>query len=524
MFEKEVDELKLNFDKAIEYREKEEYKLAIEALYKALDVEADNVDVLLQLAEIYALLKDYERSIKYYKTILELDENNISVMSALFAKYFVIGHYKDALEIAQKTVSLDKNDKNYLNLIKIYDRFADINSLRDLVKSHNLSEDVQIVLAHSLVKHAFVDDALNILNDLPESDEKSVVLAQICFNKNEMESAKNLVMSTNVDNSVAYNLKGLFYIEELNFVEAIKAFSKAIMLDATDATLYFNLANAYFHNGWFDEAVEAYKKAIELDVTNVDFRYALASLYFDMKDYVKARHEVANIMHVESEHFETNILVALLKHVDKDYLGAKEDLERLLKLQPNNNFIKTSLVKVLIDLKIYDRAEKLIFDVVAVDKTFNSQVVLADLLAEQGKYDEALETVQEILVQSPCYMPAFAVGMKAAYRLGKLDLTQKYAQDSISIDINFALGYFYLGLVRVRKFDFDEAIECLKRAIMYDLSNPEFYAQMARIYLELNDVKSALEYANEAISIDSTSTEYMLLYSELANKNRKICQ
>ena len=56
---------------------------------------------------------------------------------------------------------------------------------------------------------------------------------------------------------------------------------------------------------------------------------------------------------------------------------------------------------------------------------------------------------------------------------------------------------------------------------MHDLTNPEYYAEMARTYMEDDDIKSALEYANEAITIDSSSAEYMMLYSDLAAKNRK---
>ena len=524
MFEKEVDELKLHLDKALEYREKEEYKLAIESLYKALDVQGDNVDVLLQLAEIYSCLKDYERSIKYYKTILEVDENNLNVLSAIYSQYFMVGKYKDALECAQKALALEASDKNFVHLIAVLDKFADVKALRDLVSQYDLTENVLIQVAHVFVKHAFAQDAIEIVNKLPESDEKKVVMAQILFNKNEFEASKTLIMPVSLENVVALNLKGLFFIEDMKFVDAIKAFSKAVMLEPTDAKLYFNLATAYFHNGWMDEAIEAYKKAIEYDVTNVDYRYALASLYFDIKDYVKARHEVVNIRHIDMEHVDTNILVAQLKHVDKDYLGAKEDLENILVLAPNNNYVKTALAKVLIDLKLFDRAENLILDVMAVEKTVNSQVVLADLFAVRGKYNEALELVDELLNKNECYMPAYEVGMKAAFYSNNIDLAQKYAQEAIAIDINFAVGYYYLALVRIARKDLDEAVECMKRAIMYDLTNPEYYAQMAKIYVEFGDVKSALDYANEAISIDGSSTEYMVLYSELAAKNRKICQ
>ena len=525
MFEKEVDELKINLDKALYYREKEEYKLAIEALYKALDVQSDNVDVLVQLAEIYAILKDFERSIKYYKAILEIQPQNLLVLNSLYSLCFSLGKYKDALEIALLALSFEKNDKNYFNLVKIYDKFSDIKALRELVLTNPLSDDVLLFIAEVYVKHAFANDAVLLLDKLPSCEEKNVLLALIAFNNNDMEKAKSIIMPVNVENAIAYNLKGLFYIEDMKFIDAIKCFSKAVLLDPTDAKLYFNLANAYFHNGWFDEAIEAFKKAIELDVTNVDYRCALANLYFEKKDFNKAKQEVVNIRHIDGEHVDTNILVALLKYTDKDYLGAKEDLENILVKLPENNFVKSSLAKVLIDLKYFAKAEDLILDVIAKDKnSLNSQCVLADLFVAQDKCSEALELVDRLLVENKFYMPAYEVCMKAALGLANYDLVQIYAQQAISIDINFAVGYYYLALVRKNQNDFEEAVECLKRAIMYDLTNPEYYAEMARIYLELDEVKSALDYANEAISIDGSSTQYMLLYSEIAKLNRKICQ
>ncbi len=138
------------------------------------------------------------------------------------------------------------------------------------------------------------------------------------------------------------------------------------------------------------------------------------------------------------------------------------------------------------------------------------------------RFNEALEVADKVLNINKCYMPAFSVALKASFGAEKYELTQKFAQDAIAIDINFTQGYYYLGLVRKSESDFEEAIECLKRAIMYDLNNPEYYAEMARVYLENNDVKSALEYANEAVTISPNSAEYMSLYSDLAARKRRI--
>lgn len=522
MIEKEVDELKLNLDKALEHREKAEYKLAIEALYKALDVESDNIEVLTQLAEIYSIMNDIERSIRYYKDILEIDENNEIALSALYNKYFSIGKYKDALEYAQTLVKLSPCDKNYSRLVAVYDKFADVAALKTLVQQNRLSSDVLLKIAAAYVNHAFVDEALKLLEHIEPCEEKSALQALIYFNKNDLAAAREIVMPLKIETVDVLNLKGLFYIEDMKFLEAIKCFSKAVSLEPAEPKFYFNLANAYFYNGWMEEAVIAYRKAIELDVTNVDYRYALANLYFEIKDYEQARFEVTSIFHIEPEHYDTKVLNALLKYAGKDYLGAKADLEEALKLKPDDTYVLTSLARVLIDLNLYDKAEDLILNVIARDsENPKSLCVLADLFARQKKFSDSLELVDKILCNSKFYMPAYAVGMKAAFDSDNLDLAKKYAQDALSVEINFAPAYYYLALISKKHFDIEEAIECLKRAIMHDLTNPEYYAEMARTYMEDDDIKSALEYANEAITIDSSSAEYMMLYSDLAAKNRK---
>ena len=86
--------------------------------------------------------------------------------------------------------------------------------------------------------------------------------------------------------------------------------------------------------------------------------------------------------------------------------------------------------------------------------------------------------------------------------------------------MNCSQGYYYLALVRFKTEDTDEAIECMKRAILYDLNNPEYYAQMSEFYKSKQDYKSALEYISEAESLDN-SNKYKFMYSELVKLNRK---
>ena len=47
---------------AFELKSQQCYKQAIEMLYKALEIENDNVEILFQLGELYYLLKNFARS------------------------------------------------------------------------------------------------------------------------------------------------------------------------------------------------------------------------------------------------------------------------------------------------------------------------------------------------------------------------------------------------------------------------------------------------------------------------------
>ena len=91
---------------------------------------------------------------------------------------------------------------------------------------------------------------------------------------------------------------------------------------------------------------------------------------------------------------------------------------------------------------------------------------------------------------------------------GDLEKAKTMAQNAIALDINCSDGYYYLALVRSAGHDFDEAVECMKRAILYDVDNPVYYAAMSRLYSEKSDYASAFEYIKEAQSLNQNSEEY----------------
>ena len=67
---------------AFELKESKNYKPAIEMLYKALELENDNVSILSQIGELYFLMNNYGRAEQYFEKALQInpkDTNSLKV-------------------------------------------------------------------------------------------------------------------------------------------------------------------------------------------------------------------------------------------------------------------------------------------------------------------------------------------------------------------------------------------------------------------------------------------------------------
>ena len=501
------------------------YKQAVEMLYKALELENDNTEILFQLGELYFLLKNFERAKHYMEKVLKLNEKHTDALKILIKIYEYSNDYSHAFLTAKKLYEIQSDKSNLLKLISILSKKGDT----EIIKEYLNLEDDEIMYA---VSKAFYDNKLfkeseGILNKAliinPENTDVRVLLGKIYFDKSEFEKSKEIFTSLSKfdNNAEVLNYLGLFALEDMKFIDAIKYFSKASNSDKKNSRFLYNLANAYFYNGWIKEAVASYMQAVCLEPDNNDYRYSLAYLYYEINNYDKAQKEVDFILETDEQYSQAHVLNALLKLNKKDYLGAKLELETNLKNGFDDNFTLISLADVYKELQMYDKAEDAVKKVIERNKnSLNYKCKLADILTAEKKADDALNIINSVLKSDENYISAYIIGAKAALIKNDLETAKEYAQQAISLDMNYWGGYYYLALVRFEEKDFEEAIECNKRAITYNIENPELYAFMSKIYEAQNDYFAALEYIKEAENI-SGSTEYRVAYKRLSDLKKK---
>ena len=509
---------------AFELKESRNYKPAIEMLYKALEIENDNVEILYQIGDLYFLLNNYSRAIQYLEKSSMLNPDHSPTLKLTRKIKERLGDFDMVLSISARLFEKEPSVDNLKELIKILVKLKLFCEIDNYKNSEYFNTEVKIECAISYYMNGEKEKAKNLLQECDENDEKVLFLkGKIQFDENNFEQAHEIFskIGKNSQNPEVLNYLGLFDLENMNFIDAIKSFSKAANLDKSNSVYYYNLGNAYFYNGWMEEAQKAYQKALYINPENIDYRYSLAYLFYDKQDYIKAKKETDAILEINPDHPQARVLKALLLAIDKDLISAQKLLEENIKKGYNDNFTKSSLSKIYTELNIYNKAEELINEIIEQNpENLNCLSDLAEIHIKEKNYDKAIELVDKILEINPNYILGSLLGAKTAILNEDYDLAKGYAQDAISLDINCSEGYYYLAIVREKTDDIEEAIECMKRAILHDLNNPKYYTKMSEFYKEKQDYKTALEYIAEAESLDE-SNEYKIMYSELLKLSRK---
>ncbi len=518
----------LNYIKrAFELKNQECYKQSIEMLYKALAIEPDNTELLYQIGELYYLLLNYPRAIQYAEKVLEVTPNHIETLTLLKNIYINQNEIASAKDTAEKIYSIDNSEKNLVDIVKLYGKLGLFEELSKYMPEIEKSDRCLFEYANAYYKSQNNDKAEQIIEKAlsinPDNIDCEILKGKILFDRNEFSKSKEIFLKLSKISEApeVLNYLGLFAMEDLNFIEAIKYFSKAANTDTKNPLYLNNLGNAYYLNGWYEESVASYKKAICITPDNLDYRYSLAYIYLEHKEYEKAKKEIDYIHEINGKYYNAKVIRALLLLHEKRFLEAENILLSNLKEGCDNNFTLCSLAKIESELGKYSFAEKYMQQVLEREpENLKYQCDLGDIYIKEKKYEKAIEIAKNVLEKNENYIYGYILGAQAAYLNKDFAQTKEFSQQAISVDINTSEGYYYLALVRLEEEDYEEAIECMKRAIILDVNNAKYYAKMAEIYKLSGDNKTAFEYIKEAESINN-SEEYKILYREFAALNRK---
>lgn len=261
---------------------------------KASEIDPENLDVIINLANAKDESGDYDSAIEGYNKALEKDSKNALVYNNRGYSYFHKGEYENAL-----------NDYNKALMLSPKLKIAQYNK-DELLKLLKEDEKYKSIIKQSEDEHIDYRYYFNL--GIQESN---------LGNYNEAMTAYNKVISMKPDFAPVYMFIGILEFQKENYNKAYEYYSKAIDSDSNMIDAYFNRAQIVFATKTEDKkelesALSDLKKAVELDSKFLDAYYSMAVIYKNLGEYKTAIETLDKMLEIDEQCVNARALKKLL--------------------------------------------------------------------------------------------------------------------------------------------------------------------------------------------------------------------
>lgn len=230
-------------------------------------------------------------------------------------------------------------------------------------------------------------------------------------------------------NAASYVELGMVHFHAKQFDEAMAAFQQAIGLDPNSADAFNWIGRVYYHLGPAQKAAEAYERAITLNPHHINSYYGLGILYATkIGDYEAAVAAFQRgLEHNPSEAFLTASLGSTYARMGR-FDEAIATLHQAIDLDPDSAFAFGWLSIIYLYQKRYDEVIASCQREIAIAESCNPRRVLGYVYDRLGRYDEAIDQLEQAVALEPQDYEARGALSKAYRTVGRQqDANEQYA-------------------------------------------------------------------------------------------------
>jgi tetratricopeptide (TPR) repeat protein len=405
---------------ALLYSEEGDSKRAVDAL-SAVPEAARSAKLYSVLGYTYEQQKQYKDAIAAYKRAIELDRDNLDAIRGLAQNLLNDGQIDAALE--QYKVIADANPEDpqtYLRLAEIYRRTGKFDlALDNLKKAESMVQDsleVPYNIAAVYQAQGRFEEAAQVLTQLIQKTEKPE------GNYNQGERSNRAVFLERL---------GTIYRDMGKNELAVETFRKMLSLGEENAIRgYQQLIDTYREAKQWPQATAVAKEAVQKIPNNRDLKMVLASQLADQGQAEEGLKQVRALLKGTSDDREVYIALAQMYSRLKRWPEAEESIAKAsdLSSKPDEKqyveFIRGSIYE---RQKKYEQAEETFRRVLTTDPQNAATLnYLGYMLADRGvRLDEALNYVKKAVELDPsngAYLDSLGW---AYFRLGKYDQAEE---------------------------------------------------------------------------------------------------
>ncbi len=305
------------------FYELENYDYAYDYINKAIKLETSKENLTIFSADIEVKLGRYDIAEKKYKNILEKDPLNLAAYNGLATVYLLTGKYFLAKKALDEILKTDQNNWLAISMMAKYYEIYDKKKAE---------------------KYYIMNIERNSLN--PESYSQYSIYN---FNNNDILNAvDNIQMALKISDKVKYKKLYAKYLLFLNRGDEAIALYKEILSKEGEINYlnYYHLAVAYYLINDYEKAINSLKKALALRSDDEVSLYFLSNILINKfnTDH-KERERIANLF------YETSILAKKESLFDL-YINF---LKQSIRLYPKIITPRLELADYYKSLKLYER-------------------------------------------------------------------------------------------------------------------------------------------------------------------------
>jgi tetratricopeptide (TPR) repeat protein len=401
------------------YNEEGDTTRAAEALSSVPDA-TRSAKLYSALGYTYEQRKEYKKAITAYRKAIELDRDNLDAIRGLAQNLLNDGQSDAALE--QYKIIADSNPEDaqtYLRMAEIYRRSGKFDlALEDLKKAESMVQDSMEVpynMAAVYQAQGRYDEAAAILQDLLKKTDKP--------DNNYSQSEKN-------NRSVFLERLGTVYRDNNNEQLAIETFQKMLPLGDDNAERgYQQIIDTYREAKQWQKATVAAKEATQKLPNDRGLKMVYAAQLADMGQTDAGVEQVKSLLKGTSEDRDVYITLAQMYSRLKRWPESEAALDKAEQLsikEEDKAYVEFLRGSSYERQKKYDQAEEVFRKALAKDPQ-NAAVLnyLGYMLADRGsRLDEALIMIKKAVELEPsngAYLDSLGW---AYFRLGKYELAE----------------------------------------------------------------------------------------------------
>jgi tetratricopeptide (TPR) repeat protein len=251
------------------HEELKEFDQAAEAFKTYLDKNPGNPgDTYYHLGLCQIELNQLEPATSSLEKAMEINAEDAQIINKLADVYQKTGQYEKAAETYTKLTEVNPDDaKYYFNtIIKMYDEAGmpdkAIEATKKMIELNPQDADAIYNLGYMYVKLKNYDEAI------------------VTF---------KTAIEVRPDFEFAYSNLGYCYIQQKKYNESIETYKKLVEINPENADGWMSIGTGYMYMKKFDPAVAPLQRAMELRPDNAYAYYNLGICYLNLQDYQSAR-------------------------------------------------------------------------------------------------------------------------------------------------------------------------------------------------------------------------------------------